>query len=209
MYKIALKKAEMIYFQNVENMNFMINNFIVGKSYKLIPGSGVNLNEFNFFDYPKQDSIIFLFIGRVMKEKGIDYFLEMSKFIKDKFPFSEFYVLGFCEEDYLDLLEKEYKKKPDDMRSIHLLGREYFIYEQYEDCINVLSNMSQFESTYTNEVADAYMYIGKSHHMLNDLDQAAAAFKRGTKVAPYLRVKIQGAGTQTSSWRAFFMFLQD
>ena len=90
-------------------------------------------------------------------------------------------------KNYLDLLEKEYKKRPDDIRNIHLLGREYFIYEQYEDCIDVLSNMRQFESTYTNEVADAYTYIGKSYHMLGDLDQAAAAFKRGAKAAPHLR----------------------
>ena len=55
-------------------------------------------------------------------------------------------------------------------------GREYFIYEQYEDCIDVLSICVKFESTYTNEVADAYTYIGKSYHMLGDLDQAAAAF---------------------------------
>lgn len=90
-------------------------------------------------------------------------------------------------KNYLDLLKKEYQKKPKDVRNIHLLGREYFIYEQYEECIDVLSNMRQFEGLYVNEVADAYTYIGKSYHMLGDLDQAAAAFKRGTKAAPHLR----------------------
>ncbi len=90
-------------------------------------------------------------------------------------------------KNYLDLLEKEYEKNPNDVRNIHLLGREYFIYERYEDCIDVLSNMRQFESIYVNEVADTYSYIGKSYHMLGDLDQAAAAFKRGAKAAPYLR----------------------
>lgn len=109
MYKIGLKRAEMIYFQNIENMTFMINHNIVRKGFKLIPGSGVNLEEFQYFEYPKEDKIIFLYIGRIMKEKGIDFYLSASKFIKEKYPYVDFYVLGFCEENYINILE-DYQK---------------------------------------------------------------------------------------------------
>jgi len=45
-----------------------------------------------------------------MKEKGIDYYLEMAKYIKDKYPQTHFHICGFCEEEYQDVLS-EYEDK--------------------------------------------------------------------------------------------------
>ena len=39
---------------------------------KLIPGSGVNLEKFKLLEYPNNETIEFLFISRIMKEKGIE-----------------------------------------------------------------------------------------------------------------------------------------
>ncbi|HYK74602.1 MAG TPA: glycosyltransferase, partial [Pseudoneobacillus sp.] len=66
LYRIALKNASCIFFQNETNRQFFITNSIVKKNTKLIPGSGVNLENHNFEEYPKDDGTIkFLFIGRI------------------------------------------------------------------------------------------------------------------------------------------------
>src|SRR5699024_6990408 len=50
------------------------------------------------------------FVSRIMKEKGIDYYLEAAKYIKEKYPNTEFHICGFSEEDYTDILT-EYEEK--------------------------------------------------------------------------------------------------
>ena len=105
LYRIALKKAKVIFFQNKENMDFMNKHKINGKKSILLPGSGVNLEEFKYQDYPKDDIVHFLFVGRIMKAKGIDYYLEAAKFIKTKYPNTVFHVIGDYEEDYKATIE--------------------------------------------------------------------------------------------------------
>lgn len=107
LYKYAFKDINTVFFQNEENLNFFENKSISNKKkYCLLPGSGVNLEEFEYIDYPKDNEIIkFVFISRIMKEKGIDLYLEASKVIKEKYPNTEFHICGFCEEDYLSILD--------------------------------------------------------------------------------------------------------
>ena len=73
----------------------------------MLPGSGVNLSRFTVKDYPCDDVIKFAFISRIMKEKGIDQYLEAAKIIKEKYPNTEFHICGFCEAEYEGML-KEY-----------------------------------------------------------------------------------------------------
>lgn len=66
----------------------------------MLPGSGVNLERFPYLEYPPEDEKIeFLFISRVLKEKGIDQYLGMAEVIKRKYPNTVFRILGFCEDD--------------------------------------------------------------------------------------------------------------
>lgn len=104
LYKIALKKASCVFFQNEANKDFLLNKGIIKGRHKLIPGSGVNLSYYNILDYPKDDTINFLFISRVMKQKGIDQYLDTAEYIKKKYKNTHFHVLGFCEEEYEEKL---------------------------------------------------------------------------------------------------------
>ena len=99
LYKWGLMKAQKVFFQNVENRDFMVENKIVSGSYDLLPGSGVNLKQFNLLEYPT-DTVRFSFISRIMKEKGIDQYLEAAEEIRRKYPETEFHVFGMCEENY-------------------------------------------------------------------------------------------------------------
>lgn len=80
--KVWLTKGTEGFFQNSENRDFLIRNHVIGGAYELIPGSGVNLNRFPLLDYPNHETIDFVFISRVRKEKGIDQYLDAAKYIR-------------------------------------------------------------------------------------------------------------------------------
>lgn len=110
MYKTAFSQIKTVFFQNKENMKFFQNKKIALGKHKLLPGSGVNLQQFVPLEYPDDKTVEFVFISRIMKEKGIDQYLEAAKYIRNKYPFTKFHICGFCEEEYEDILE-EYQKK--------------------------------------------------------------------------------------------------
>lgn len=111
MYKIAFSKIQTIFFQNKENRQFFIDNNIAIEKHKLLPGSGVNLDHFYLQEYPSTDDTIeFAFISRIMKEKGIDQYLEAAEYITKKYPSTRFHICGFCEEEYEDIL-KDYQDR--------------------------------------------------------------------------------------------------
>ncbi len=100
LYKIAFTDIQRVYFQNEENHQFFIDKKIaIGKD-AMLPGSGVNLERFALIDYPSDNTIEFAFIARIMKEKGIDNYLEAARKIKRKYPNTVFHVCGFCESEY-------------------------------------------------------------------------------------------------------------
>lgn len=100
LYKIAFRKIQKVFFQNVENQQFFIEHHIAVGKQDLLPGSGVNLKRFAVKEYPEDKVIRFAFISRIMKEKGIDYYIEAAKVIKKKYSNTEFHICGFCEAEY-------------------------------------------------------------------------------------------------------------
>lgn len=99
-YKVAFKGIYKVFFQNTMNRDLFISNKIVTDNYELIPGSGVNTSKFNLLPYPNNETIEFVFVSRIMKEKGIDEYLDAAIYIRKKYPFTRFHVCGFCEQDY-------------------------------------------------------------------------------------------------------------
>nr|WP_091613381.1 glycosyltransferase family 4 protein [Marinococcus luteus] len=104
LYKLAFKRVKRVFFQNTENQQLFIKNNIAVDRHKLIPGSGVNLNRYSILKYPQDEKIQFVFISRIMKEKGVEEYLKAAEFIKNKYPQTNFHVCGFCEENYEDTL---------------------------------------------------------------------------------------------------------
>ncbi len=106
LYKIGLQKAQKVFFQNSANQDFMLEHRIIKGAYDLLPGSGVNLECHCFEEYPEDDgTLTFLFIGRLMKDKGIEELIEASKTICQRHNHIKFIAIGGCEEDYKERLE--------------------------------------------------------------------------------------------------------
>ena len=106
LYKIAFRKIQKVFFQNEENKQFFVDRKIALGNHDLLPGSGVNLKRFVPIAYPPEDTTDFVFISRIMKEKGIDQYLDAAKAIKEKYPNTKFHVCGFCEEAYEEILNE-------------------------------------------------------------------------------------------------------
>ena len=106
LYKIGLRNAQKVFFQNTENRDFMISHHVVKGAHDMLPGSGVNLNQYEVFPYPDGETVNFGFIARVMKEKGIDQYIDAAKEIRKRHPKTRFHICGFCEQDYEGLLKE-------------------------------------------------------------------------------------------------------
>ncbi len=106
LYKAGLKKARIVYFQNTEDRRFMLRNGIVSGKHDLLPGSGVNLSQFDVLDYPKTETVDFLFLSRVMKQKGIEELLTAAKTIREKYPNTVFHICGTCDKEYENILKQ-------------------------------------------------------------------------------------------------------
>ncbi|HIT06597.1 MAG TPA: glycosyltransferase family 4 protein [Candidatus Scybalocola faecipullorum] len=104
MNKVACKKAKVVFFENEENRQIFIKERIVreSKTHRL-NGAGVNLEKYQVTEYPRGEKIKFLFMGRVMAEKGInELFGAMKRLTADGIN---------CELDVLGGYEEDYKKK--------------------------------------------------------------------------------------------------
>lgn len=115
LYKVAFKKVKTVFFENSGNRDIFLENKIISKEKThVLNGAGVNLDDFPFSEYPSEQETRFLFIGRVMKEKGIEEFCEAAKKIKTDYSDVVFDVVGPMEDDY-----REYIEKYDDVINYH------------------------------------------------------------------------------------------
>lgn len=107
LYKLGLRNSSQVFFQNNSDKNELIQHNIIKNKYEVLPGSGVNLSEYKKENLPSDKQIAFVFIGRIMKDKGIYEYLEAAEESKKKFGEKvRFDVIGFVEET-----EKEITKK--------------------------------------------------------------------------------------------------
>lgn len=108
LYKIAFKRIQRVFFQNLDNQQFFIKHKIAIGKHAILPGSGVNTDRYPYASLPCHDG--FLFAARIMKDKGIDLFLKAAKRLKKSYPNVDFFVCGFCDDDNYIKVLSEYEK---------------------------------------------------------------------------------------------------
>ncbi|MFK7877314.1 MAG: glycosyltransferase family 4 protein [Paracoccaceae bacterium] len=95
LYRFAFNGLKVIFFQNPDDRElFLKRRIVVSEQTQLLPGSGIDLNYFSPVPMPDNDEIIFLMIGRLLRDKGIMEFAEAAKVIRSDYPQIRFQVLG-------------------------------------------------------------------------------------------------------------------
>ena len=107
MYRSALRKARTVFFENEENAQFFLHkNIISAQQMKVLPGAGINLDEYSYVPMRDDGVCSFLFVGRIMKEKGVDEFFIAAKTVKAEFGEKvAFDVVGFYEDAYKETVD--------------------------------------------------------------------------------------------------------
>ena len=111
LYKVSVRKCYKTFFQNTGDRDFFIqHNMVMPDRCEMLPGSGCNLEQHAFKQLPSSDYLNFIYIGRVMKLKGIDEYLACAKTIHEKYPNTTFYIAGWNEEpEYMAKVEEAQK----------------------------------------------------------------------------------------------------
>ncbi|PCN59684.1 glycosyltransferase family 1 protein [Acinetobacter sp. YT-02] len=105
LYKLALPKLDQLILLNHDDKtDLLINNDIEVKETYILGGIGLDLNQYKYSPVTKDLPIQFLFIGRLLKEKGIHDFIAAAQIVKEKFPQTTFTVLGGIDEANLGAL---------------------------------------------------------------------------------------------------------
>lgn len=103
LYRIALARASMVFFQNPDDRHLFTTGGIVNHDrHDLLPGSGVDLSTFTFSPLivpPERDKLRFLFIGRMLWDKGVGEFSEAARNICKNRSDVEFCLLGGLDND--------------------------------------------------------------------------------------------------------------
>ncbi|WP_419168993.1 glycosyltransferase family 4 protein [Halobacteriovorax sp.] len=109
MFKFIFPRANYVIFQNTDDMN-LISKYVNNSNFKLIEGSGVNPNYFKPTSDFKGRIYDFVFIGRLIKDKGIREFLYAATKILKEFPDLRIKVVGDIDlNNASSLTSKEYE----------------------------------------------------------------------------------------------------
>lgn len=107
LYKIALKKAKTTFFENEGDAKVFRNRGIQQEHCQtILHGAGVNLEYYSYMPYPQNDRFHFLYLGRIMREKGMDELFAAARALKARGADFVLDLVGFYEDGYKEEVEK-------------------------------------------------------------------------------------------------------
>lgn len=134
LYKAAFKKVKTVFFENEGNANVFLKHRIIShQKVTVLPGAGIDLDDYARVPYPDNNAVHFLYLGRIMREKGIDElfaaFRRLHNELGDKVVLD---LVGFFDDDY----EAQVKQLVDEGLAVfHGFQAEPKPYYAKADCI--------------------------------------------------------------------------
>jgi len=124
LYRYAFKQAAYVAFQNNDDRNLFIENKLVdGDKSLLVRGSGIDCTYFTAMEKTVfSEKLVFLFVGRLLIDKGIKEYLNAAKKIKEIFPQTVFQIIGKIDEDNPSCISKSELENALQLNIIEYLG---------------------------------------------------------------------------------------
>lgn len=146
LYRMGLKKAHAVFFQNRRDLRFFSEHRIVSGRVALVPGSGVNTDYHTLMPYPAEtNGLVFSTVGRIMRGKGCVELAEAARQVKQKHPETRFRMIGFFDEDCPVQLKDaissgvlEHIENQQDVRPVYAESHAIIHPSHYEGMSNVL-----------------------------------------------------------------------
>lgn len=86
LYKLALGKAKTVFFENRANAEeFCRRGILSAEKETVLSGAGINLERYPYVPYPENEAVHFLYLGRIMREKGMDELFAATRKLREKF----------------------------------------------------------------------------------------------------------------------------
>ena len=108
LYKIAFLRLDDLILLNPDDKKDLIHNYRINfENVHILGATGLNLDEYSYTVTPIEP-MNFLFIGRLLKEKGIFDLIEAIKIVKKDYPEIKFTILGEIDKENPGALKKEH-----------------------------------------------------------------------------------------------------
>lgn len=125
LYRLAFKRADRVIFQNRDDRRFFIRERLVRSSRtEMIRSSGVDTRYFSPSARKKRGKgVVFLFMGRLLWDKGIKEFTVAVRRLRQEYPQAEARILGWIDKGNPASLSEEHLKEIEKTDGIKYLGR--------------------------------------------------------------------------------------
>lgn len=96
LYRTAFRRCPRVFLQNPEDLEmFVCGGLARREQVELLPGSGVDLNNFAHAPLPgRETQVTFLLVARMLRDKGVEIFAEAAELLHRRFPQVAFQLLG-------------------------------------------------------------------------------------------------------------------
>lgn len=94
LYRLSLGSSSRVFLLNTDDYRLFVGRGLVdGRKVTMLPGIGLDLQRFTE-QKPVIEPVIFSFVGRLLREKGVADFVTAAKLVKAKYSSVEFVVVG-------------------------------------------------------------------------------------------------------------------
>ncbi|GCC51564.1 glycosyltransferase family 1 protein [Chryseotalea sanaruensis] len=143
LYKISFRFPKKVFFQNPDDLQLFLDKAIIrDDKTELLPGSGIDLNQFEPQPFKRNNTFTFLVVSRILFDKGIIEYIEAIKILKAKGVNAKFQLLG--------------GKDPEHKRGIPLVDIDNWISQGLIDYLGKTSDVRPYLSAADCVVLPSY-----------------------------------------------------
>lgn len=137
LYKIAFRKVKTVFFENEVNAKeFQKRHIVPIEKQTVLRGAGIDLEYYPYQPYPNNKQTHFLYLGRIMREKGIEELFTAVRRLYDENCNFVLDIVGFYDDKYKDqYIEQVEQLQKEGIAMFHGFQENSNPYYAAADCI--------------------------------------------------------------------------